>query len=147
MHLHTILGSWEWRLVPLKEEEKKKTRTLTNPTLSNPRLEFSNFKVLMIFFLVLSKRLPMILVLSLCRRQSTIRVRMRSVTKPATPPVTIPSTGTSTRDCRNSGKNQVQKPRDNFVDLFKLLLLNICVYWDRFSSNASYGLWYFCTTT
>lgn len=60
----------------------------------------------------------MILVLSLCRRQSTIRVRLRSVTKPATPPVTIPSMGTSTRDCRNSGGEHL------FANLDRCILIH-----------------------
>lgn len=46
--------------------------------------------------------LPNVLMVFFCMRQSTIRLRMRRAMKAMTPPVTIPSIGTSTRDCRNS---------------------------------------------
>lgn len=45
---------------------------------------------------------PTDLLLFFCMRQRTIRLRMRRAMKAMAPPVTIPSMGTSTRDCRNS---------------------------------------------
>ncbi len=49
---------------------------------------------------------PMDLLLFFCMRQRTIRLRMRRAIKAMAPPVTIPSMGTSTRDCRNSGEKK-----------------------------------------
>lgn len=46
---------------------------------------------------------PIDLLLFFCMRQRTIRLRMSRAIKAMAPPVTIPSMGTSTRDCRNSG--------------------------------------------
>lgn len=57
--------------------------------------------------------LPNVLILFFCMRQSTIRLRMRSAMKAMAPPVTIPSMGTSTRDCRNSaGRKQERDQQD-----------------------------------
>lgn len=65
---------------------------------------------------------PKVLLLFFCMRQRTIRLRMRSAMKAMAPPVTIPSMGTSTRDCRNSGK-KIWK-----LELKDLLDVTICYH-------------------
>lgn len=55
---------------------------------------------------------PKDLLLFFCMRQRTIRLRMRRAMKAIAPPVTIPSMGTSTRDCRNSGWEMENKLKE-----------------------------------
>lgn len=52
--------------------------------------------------------LPNDLLLFFCMRQRTIKLRIRRAMKAMAPPVTIPSMGTSTRDCRNSGNGIIR---------------------------------------
>lgn len=67
----------------------------------------------------MSAVLPKDLLLFFCMRQRTMRLRIRRAMKAMAPPVTIPSMGTSTRDCRNSGnrithriwQSSVKKPQ------------------------------------
>lgn len=43
-----------------------------------------------------------------------MRLRMRRAMKAIAPPVTIPSMGTSTRDCRNSGESWRERWRKDY---------------------------------
>lgn len=67
----------------------------------------------------MSAVLPKDLLLFFCMRQRTMRLRIRRAMKAMAPPVTIPSMGTSTRDCRNSEKRITHRIGQSSVKNYK----------------------------